>query len=76
MLRTHAGQCHLYRAAATFTAEIYLDGVFVNHSTASPGGGFVNDFISNVSPGAHVVRVLYRGAEGQITRFGPLVNIN
>jgi hypothetical protein len=61
---------------ATFTAEIYLDGVFVKHSTAVPGGGFVNDFIANVPPGAHVVRVLYRGAEGQITRFGPLVNLS
>lgn len=32
-----------------YTAEIYLDGVFVKHSTAAAVSGFVNDFIAGVT---------------------------
>ncbi len=61
---------------AGFTAEIYLDMVFVKHSTLAPSGGFVFDALFGVALGAHTIRVLYRSATGQITRFGPLANIS
>ena len=58
------------------TAEIYLDGVFFKHSTATPVDGFVNDFVSGVAAGAHTIRVLYRRTlDGAITRFGSVMNI-
>lgn len=53
-----------------WTAEIYLDGVFVKHSTAEASGGFVNDAIQGVDIGTHTVRVLYRSPDGEISRFG------
>lgn len=59
-----------------FTAELYLDMVFVKHSTLAPSGGFVFDALFGVAPGAHTIRVLYRSANGQITRFGPLATIS
>lgn len=61
---------------AGYTAEIYLDGVFAKHSTASASAGFVNDNIQGVAAGERVIRVLYRDGEGNLTRFGPVATIS
>jgi len=60
---------------AGYSAEIYLDGVFIKHSTATAISGFVNDFISGVAAGSHTIRVLYRDENGAITRFGQMVEV-
>lgn len=63
-----------------YTAEVYLDGVFVKHSTLAATDGTVFDIIQNVAAGSHTVRVLYRrdATDSQpiaVTRFGPVANV-
>jgi hypothetical protein len=59
-----------------WTAEAYLDGVFVKHSTLAPTNGYVYDILTDVAPGEHTVRVLYRSPKNEITRFGTIVTIS
>lgn len=56
-----------------YTAEAYLDGVFVKHSTLAPSAGYVYDILANVVAGAHTLRVLYRNPDGDITRFSTVI---
>lgn len=57
-----------------YTAEIYLDGVFMKHSEIAAVTGFCSDIISNVVT-ASTIRVLYRNMDGDITRFGPIATL-
>lgn len=52
-----------------YTAEVYLDGVFVKHSTLAPSAGYVYDILQKVDEGEHLLRVLYRAPKGNITNF-------
>lgn len=56
-----------------YVAEIYVDGVYVKDSTASPVEGWVNDNVRVEQ--ASTVRVLFRDPEGRTTRFGMLANV-
>lgn len=61
---------------ADHTAELYLDGVYIQDSTQPPTDGTVYDILTGVAPGDHTVRVLFRTPTGGLTRFGPVANIN
>lgn len=61
---------------AGYTAEIYLDGVYMKDSTATPVEGWVNDSLSGVAAGSHTIRVLYRNDKGALTAFGPVAVIS
>lgn len=59
-----------------YTYEIYLNSVLAKAGSLSGQSGFVNEAVSGVAAGAVTVRVLYvNPADGDITRFGQIVNI-
>ncbi|MFP4322645.1 MAG: hypothetical protein ACLFTK_09340 [Anaerolineales bacterium] len=58
-----------------WTGEIYVAGNFAKHSTVAAVDGWCHDLVQHVGPGAVTIRVCYRSPRGEITQFGPIVEI-
>jgi hypothetical protein len=73
-----AGQVNLSFPESPFgytDYEVYLDGVYWKAGSEAAVDGWINDSIADVPGGAHTARLLYLDADGAMTRFGPIAEV-